>query len=138
VCGLSLPSPSSPGGEGNDGDGGGSLPIVSASRKGRIKVVCLGPTKARCSSVLFAAGPAAVSGRLPERGSQLATAGRARLGKKGQVVLKIKLSKVGRSALSAAANQLPVLLDTTVTDPDGTIRETTVKAMLVGQPKKKR
>ncbi|HJW70275.1 MAG TPA: myxococcus cysteine-rich repeat containing protein [Candidatus Binatia bacterium] len=136
VCGISLPPPSSPGGEGNDGGGGGGLPILSATRKGRIKVICLGPTRARCSSVLFAAGPTPFSGGQPERGDQLAKPRHAKIGKKGQVVLKIKLSKAGRSALSAAADQLPVLLDTTVTDPDGTTRETTVTAMLVGQPKK--
>jgi cysteine-rich repeat protein len=137
VCGLSLPPPNG-GGEGNGGAGGG-LPLLSATAKGRIKVVCLGPTKSTCRSILFAAaGPASASGGQPARGAQLAKPRHARIGKKGQVVLKIKLNKTGRSALSAAAEQLPVLLDTTVTDPGGSARQTTVTAMLVGQLKKKK
>jgi hypothetical protein len=135
VCGLSLPPPSD-GGEGNGGPGG-ALPVLSATAKGHIKVVCLGPKKATCRSILFAVATPSPAASTLARGGQLAKPRHAKIGKKGQVVLKIKLNKDGRSALTAAANQLPVLLDTTVTDRDGASRETTVTAMLVGQPKKK-
>jgi len=135
VCGLSLPPPSD-GGEGNGGTGG-ALPVLSATAKGHIKVVCLGPKKATCRSILFAAATPSPAASTLARGAQLAKPRHAKIGKKGQVVLKIKLNKDGRAALTAAANQLPVLLDTTVTERDGASRETMVTAMLVGQPKKK-
>jgi cysteine-rich repeat protein len=137
VCGISLPPPTGGGGEGSNG--GGSLPVLSATRKGVIKVACVGPRKATCSSILFAAsGATGAAGDSPTRGAQLAKPRRGRIGKKGQVVLKIKLSKAGRSALTASTYQLPVLLETTVTDPGGTSRQSTVSAMLLGQPKKKK
>ena len=135
VWGLILP-PSSDGGKGN-GCTGGALPVLSATAKGHIKVVCLGPKKATCRSILFALATSSPAAGTLARGGQLAKPRHAKIGKKGQVVLKIKLNKDGRSALTAAANQLPVLLDTTVTDRDGTSRETTVTAMLVCQTEKK-
>jgi hypothetical protein len=136
VCGIALPPPTG-GGEGSNG--GGGLPVLSATRKGVIKVACLGPRKATCSSVVFAAsGPTGAPGDLPVPGEQLSKPRRGRIGKKGHVVLKIKLSKAGRSALTAATYRLPVLLVTTVTDPGGTSRQSMVEAMLLGHPKKKR
>jgi len=137
VCGVDLPPPTGGGGQGSNG--GGGLPVLSATRKGVIKVACRGPRKATCSSVVFAAsGPTGAPGGLPAPGEQLSKPRRGRIGKKGQVVLKLKLSKAGRSALAAATYQLPVLLVTTVTDPGGTSRQSTVSAMLLGHPKKKR
>jgi hypothetical protein len=112
---------------------------LPATRKGVIKVVCLGPHKATCSSTLFAAsGVTGAAGELPARGGQLAKPKHGKIGKKGQVVLKIKLNKAGRSALAAAEYQLPVLLDTTIAERGGATRQTTLSAMLVGQPKKKK
>jgi hypothetical protein len=61
---------------------------------------------------------------------------KGKVGKKGQVVLKFKLSKTGRSSLAAAAYQLPVVIETTVSERNGTVRQTTVAAMLIGKPKK--
>ena len=73
----------------------------------------------------------------PAHGSQVANRKRARIGKRGQVVLKIKLNKAGRDALAAADNQLPVFFDTTVTERDGTTRQSSVTAIVIGKTKKK-
>jgi len=144
VCGPNLPSGGSSGGGSSGGGspgggsgsgGGGALPALSASRKGVIKVTCLGPQRSTCSSLLFAAGQGARGG-LPARGEPLAKRKRSRIGKRGQVVLKIKLNQAGRTALAASGNQLPVLLDTTIAERDGATRQTSVAALLVGQPKK--
>lgn len=142
VCGPSIPGGGGPGdgtgggGSGGGGAGGGTLPVLSASRKGVIKVTCLGPQRSTCSSLLFAATAQTGAGAQPVRGGQLAKRRQARVGKKGQVVLKIKLTKAGRTALAASGNQLPVLLDTTIAERDGTTRQTSVAALLVGRPKK--
>jgi cysteine-rich repeat protein len=137
VCGPSLPpGDGSGGGTGGGGTGGsgGALPTLSASRKGVIKVTCLGPLRSTCTTLVFAA--TAVDGGEAAHGAQLAKQKRAKVGKKGHVVLKIKLNKAGRSALAAAGNQLPVLLDTVVTERSGTTRQTSVTALLVGKPKR--
>jgi cysteine-rich repeat protein len=133
VCGVTV-TPDGGGGTGGSGASGGSLPVLSASRKGVIRVTCLGPRRATCSSLLFAA--AGDSGTV--RGEQLAKRKRARIGKKGRVALKIKLSKSGRAALQTAGNQLPVVLDTTVAERGGPARESLLKALLTGAVRKRR
>ncbi len=140
VCGPSIPpGGGSGGGAGGGGGGGGALPIVSASRKGVVKVTCIGPQRARCSTMVFAAlgqGGAPTAQLL--HGDQYSKRKKAKIPKKGQVVLKIKLNKAARNALAASGNQLPVFLDTSVAERDGTTRQTSVTAVLVGQPKKKK
>jgi cysteine-rich repeat protein len=131
VCGPNLP----PGGNNGGGSGGGGgvdgLPQLPSSRKGVIKLTCIGPRRASCRTVLFQ-GDAATG----VTGAQIAKPKRAKIGKKGQVVLKIKLNKAGRSALAAAGNRLQVILDTTVVERDGTTRQTVAAALLTGQERR--
>jgi cysteine-rich repeat protein len=129
VCGPSLT------GGGTGGGGTGVLKVLEASRKGLIKVTCLGPRRAFCATVLFAMDGVSGAEGGPTRGGQIAKRKRARIGKKGRVVLKIKLNKAGRAALAASGNQLPVFLDTTVEEPGGTTRQTSMTLVLTGKTK---
>src|SRR4029453_990011 len=133
VCGLNLPPGS--GGCGGGTGGNGELPMLAASRKGIVKLTCLGPQRSTCAALVFAA-QTTPSGQLAH-GDQVANRRRAKIGKKGQVVLKIKLNKAGRNALAAAGNQLPAFFDTTITERDGTTRQSSVTALVVGKTKKK-
>jgi hypothetical protein len=73
------------------------------------------------------------------RGAPVSKARQARIGRRGSTVLKLKLTRSGRSALDAApAHQLPVLVDTTVTDQGGATREAMVPAILVGTSARRR
>jgi hypothetical protein len=106
--------PPSDGGEGNNGTGG-ALPVLAVTAKGHIKVVCLGPRRPPAEHSLRRRD-------LRARGEHARAAASwrsrsTRRSTKGQVVLKIKLNRDGRSA-SGAANQLPSC-STTVTDRDG-------------------
>jgi hypothetical protein len=76
-------------------------------------------------------------GGQPTLGKQLGKPTRGKIAKNGHVVLKIHLNPRGR-ALLAAANRLPVLLQTTIRERNGTTHTTTDPAMLVGSPKKPR
>jgi len=135
VCGPDLPSGGTGGNGGSGAGGNGELPMLAASRKGIVKLTCLGPKRSTCAALVFAAQT--TQGGELAHGDQVANRRRAKIGKKGQVVLKIKLNKAGRNALAAADNQLPVFFDTTVTERDGTTRQSSVAAIVIGKTKKK-
>src|SRR4029077_14779404 len=97
VCGPNLPPGGGSGGSGSGGNGG-ELPLLAASRKGVVKLTCLGPQRSTCAALVFAAQTTS-SGQLAH-GDQVANRRRAKIGKKGRVVLKIKLNKAGRNALA--------------------------------------
>jgi hypothetical protein len=117
------------------GAGGG---VLAVTRKGIVKVSCLGPQRAKCRAILLATDAlAGVSGSKPLAGAALSKARQARIGRRGTTVLKLKLTRAGRSALAASpVGQLPVLVDTTVIDRGGATREATVQAVLVGARKR--
>jgi cysteine-rich repeat protein len=129
VCGADVP--------GLTGPGGGALTVT---RKGIVKVSCLGPRRAKCRGTLLATE--ALTGFLgskPIPGAPVSKARQARIGRRGSTVLKLKLTRSGRSALDASpAHQLPVLVDTTVTDQGGATREAMVPAILVGTSGRRR
>src|SRR5262249_57576321 len=80
-------------------------------------------------------GVVGFGGGKPTPGAPVSKARQARIGRRGSTVHKLKLNKSGRTALAASpAHQLPVLVDTTVTDQGGTTREAMVPAVLVGTP----
>jgi cysteine-rich repeat protein len=128
VCGADVP--------GLTGAGGG---VLAVTRKGIVKVSCLGPQGGKCRGILLATDAlAGVSGSKPAAGGPLSKVRQARIGRRGTTVLKLKLNRTGRSALAASpVGQLPVLVDTTVIDRGGVTREATVQAVLAGTPKRR-
>ena len=129
VCGADVP--------GLTGPGGGTLAVT---RKGIVKVSCLGPPRAKCRGTLLATEAlVGFAGGPPTPGAPVSKARQARIGRRGSTVLKLKLTPSGRSALAASpAHRLPVLVDTTVTDQGGATREAMVPAILVGTPARRR
>ena len=103
---------------------------------GRISIT----RRAKCRGTLLATEAlAGFAGGKPTPGAPVSKARQARIGRRGSTVLKLKLTRSGRSALDASpAHQLPVLVDTTVTEQGGTTREAMVPAILVGTSTRRR
>jgi hypothetical protein len=123
VCGADVP--------GLTGPGSGTLAVT---RKGIVKVSCLGPRRGTCRGTLLATEAlVGFAGGKPTPGAPVSKMRQARIGRRGSTLLKLKLTRSGRSALDASpAHRLPVLVDTTVTEQGGTTREAMVPAILVG------
>jgi hypothetical protein len=113
------------GGSGGSG-GGGTRPALAVTSKGVVTVACQSQERGTCSGMLYG-----VVGAAGGRGGALSKVKRGKIGKKGVVTLKIKLTKAGRSALAAAGDTLPALLEMTIAGRSGSTRETSAAAVLV-------
>ena len=121
VCG-----PVFPGDGGGGSGGGGTPPTLAVTSKNIVKVTCQSQERGTCSGTLYG-----VVGAAGSRGDALSKLKRGKIGKKGVVTLKIKLTKAGRSALAAAGDTLPALLEMTIAGNSGSTRETSAAAVLV-------
>jgi phospholipase C len=100
--------------------GGGWLELQS-SREGWVKIICEGPANADCSATLTS-----LDGEL-----KLAHVPVTRISQGTKVLLEMKLSDEAH-ALLLRSDQMPAVLETTVTDANGAVCRNVFSSMLTG------
>lgn len=99
---------------------GGGWTEVAVSRRGWLRVEVAGTESAVCSGRVLTVG----------HQLELATAPGQVIDATRNATLAMRLNEGGRKRLAEGANRLPALLETIVTDPDGTVCRSTSPALL--------
>jgi hypothetical protein len=95
-----------------------------------VTVQCQSQRPGDCRGTLFTLGGTAPDGS-PMRGAAISKPRKARIGKRGVAKLKMKLTKGGRTALTAAGGRMVAVLAMAITDQTGGTRDMTALATLV-------
>ena len=101
---------------------GGGWTELRASSDGWVKIICEGPMGAACSAKLMAL----------ESELQLAHVPVNKIGQGRKIILEMKLTEEARALLSSASDRLPAVLETHVTDTNGSACRNVFSSIVIG------